>query len=757
MNEEYREKIYGGWLGKVIGVIHGSNIEGWTQEEIQRTFGEITDLPFRFKNFCADDDINGPAFFQRALLDYGAKPDEEQLADTFLNYVSDGHGFFWWGGYGVSTEDTAYHNLVEGISPKLSGSARLNGRVMANQIGGQIFSDCWGLACPQDTGRAADLAARMASITHDEEAVNGARFVAAAIAAAFDAGSVDEILERALEQIPADSDYAVMVRDVRDYTLNHREDWRSCFAYVKEHYDYKFYQGVCHVIPNAAVIVLALLAGKGSFEDTINISAMCGWDTDCNEGNLGAILGVYCGVSGIRKDWIGQVHDLAICSGAVGSLNIQTVSQIAETTLRAMAVLESAAAGAGQEACESATAGTGQEACESAAEGTGQEACESAAAQADQAAERMWERILAKPEGQYMHFQFPESTHAIRVRNIPDYVSVIKNTDSRSYLGKRSLQITHPAFCNNNWFDIYYKPYYRPSDFDDNRYQPDLSPVIYPGDTAVIHYSFGEQEIGKSILAEAYYKNRLNDEKTVVWSRSLQIKDTEWNACSIELPGDSNQIIEEVGIRITIQNAAVREQKAAFQVYLGDVEILDCPDYRMEGSQIPTEVWTAVDTNPAGFSYLRGVAEVFEECISLSGSGKPCEMYTGNRNWKDYRVEAAMIPVCGPDHYLLARVQGGMRWYGAGLIRRDGASYAAILKKKREICVLKQIPYSWEEGCEYRISVVVEGEDIVLSVNGEEVLAFTDTENTYRDGCIGFGNQSASRTSYREYEVHGRR
>lgn len=60
-------------------MIHGANIEGWTREEIERTFGEISDYPFTFKNFCSDDDINGPAFFQRSILDYGADPSLEEL------------------------------------------------------------------------------------------------------------------------------------------------------------------------------------------------------------------------------------------------------------------------------------------------------------------------------------------------------------------------------------------------------------------------------------------------------------------------------------------------------------------------------------------------------------------------------------------------------------------------------------------------------------------------------------------------------
>ena len=38
----YMDKMYGGWIGKIIGVIHGANVEGWEYQKIKDTFGEIT-------------------------------------------------------------------------------------------------------------------------------------------------------------------------------------------------------------------------------------------------------------------------------------------------------------------------------------------------------------------------------------------------------------------------------------------------------------------------------------------------------------------------------------------------------------------------------------------------------------------------------------------------------------------------------------------------------------------------------------------
>ena len=64
--------------------------------------------------------------------------------------------------------------LLEGfISPK-SGSASLNGHIVANQIGAQIFIDAFGMVAPGEPDLAEHLARMAAGVSHDEEAVDAA-------------------------------------------------------------------------------------------------------------------------------------------------------------------------------------------------------------------------------------------------------------------------------------------------------------------------------------------------------------------------------------------------------------------------------------------------------------------------------------------------------------------------------------------------------------------------------------------------------
>ena len=97
----------------------------------------------------------------------------QDVANALLNYAPYEHGFFWWGGYGTSTEHTAYLNLRSGIPAPRSGSIAQNGSTIAEQIGGQIFIDTWGLVAPGNPALAAKLAGKAASVTHDGNALYG--------------------------------------------------------------------------------------------------------------------------------------------------------------------------------------------------------------------------------------------------------------------------------------------------------------------------------------------------------------------------------------------------------------------------------------------------------------------------------------------------------------------------------------------------------------------------------------------------------
>jgi ADP-ribosylglycohydrolase len=329
---DYLERVYAGALGKVIGVYLGRPFEGWSHDRIMRELGQIDyyvhdklDVPL----LVTDDDITGTFTFLRALPDYGNDADitPAQIGQTWLNYIIEGRTILWWGGLGNSTEHTAFLRLKHGIEAPRSGSIELNGQVVAEQIGAQIFIDGWALVSPGRPDLAAELARRAGTVSHDGEAVHAARALAAMEAQAFVESDLDTLLDTGLSFIPADSVVARMVRDIRDW---HRTepDWRRARDLLDESYGYDSYGGNCHVIPNHGLIVLALLYGGGEWDRSMMIVNTCGWDTDCNSGNLGCLLGIRNGLDGFgtAHDWRGPVADRIYLSTADGGRAITDVA-----------------------------------------------------------------------------------------------------------------------------------------------------------------------------------------------------------------------------------------------------------------------------------------------------------------------------------------------------------------------------------------------------------------------------------------------
>jgi ADP-ribosylglycohydrolase len=324
---DYAERVYAGVLGKIVGVYLGRPFEQWTHARIEGRLGEIREYvtghpaiePAKRANplVVTDDDISGTFTFLRALEDYGRDVTPAQIGQTWLNYIVEGRSTHWWGGVGVSAEHTVYLHLKDGMRAPATGSAALNGKILSEQIGAQIFIDGWAMACPGDPERAADLARRAASVSHDGEAVHAARVVAAMEAQAFVEPDVRRLLDTGSAVIPRESVIARVIDDVRGWHAGDG-DWRRTRARIEERYGYDRYRGICHVVPNHALIVLGLLYGEGDFDRSLMVVNTSGWDTDCNSGNLGCLLGIRGGVEAIGRRWREPVADRMYISSADG-------------------------------------------------------------------------------------------------------------------------------------------------------------------------------------------------------------------------------------------------------------------------------------------------------------------------------------------------------------------------------------------------------------------------------------------------------
>ncbi len=340
--QDYEERVYAGVLGKIVGVYLGRPFEGWTNRRIEEELGEIdyyvhdrVGVPL----IVTDDDISGTFTFLRALEDYGCDPGltPAQIGQTWLNYLIENRTVLWWGGLGNSTEHTAYLRLRDGVEAPRSGSMALNGKVVAEQIGAQIFIDGWAMVSPGDPERAADFARRAGSVSHDGEAVYGAQVLAAMEALAFVEDDIDTLIDTGVAQIPKDSVLYRMIGDIREWHAKHSA-WRETFAAIQGEYGYDRYGGNCHMVPNHGLIIHALLHGRGDFGESLKIVNTAGWDTDCNSGNLGCLLGIRGGLDGLDRgaDWRGPVADICYLPSADSGRGISDAARPKRGRITAM-------------------------------------------------------------------------------------------------------------------------------------------------------------------------------------------------------------------------------------------------------------------------------------------------------------------------------------------------------------------------------------------------------------------------------------
>lgn len=704
---DYLERVYSGWLGKIIGIRLGAPIEGWDYWRIKEVFGEIDSYPVDYREFAADDDSNGPLFFLRAL-ENASDPGNMQpqdVAQALLNYAPFEHGFFWWGGYGISTEHTAYLNLRSGIPAPRSGSIEQNGAAVAEQIGGQIFIDTWGLVAPGQPELAARLARSAASVMHGGNGVYGGIFVAVCISLAFVETDIRNVIEKALGYIPDDCEYARVVRAVIAYFEEHADkDWRSCFEYIWNNFGYDRYPGHCHIIPNAAVMILSMLYGGGDFDRTINICNMCGWDTDCNVGNVGTIMGVLVGIDGINYDkWIRPVHDLLICSGVVGSLNIMDIPYGASYIARWAYRLAN-----------------------------------------EEMPSSMAEILERSIDG--CHFEYPISTHSLYVRkNSGNIEAYMRNTCEQARTGRRSLKVTIPGVKSCEKVYIAKRTYYTPEDFYDSRYDPSFSPTVYPGQT--MHASIMLDENSSTVRACLFVREAHSGK--IFTSDSLECEKGKWADLCFAIPAMQGGLIDEAGICLYAPGI-VDQGMLNMCMYVDDLYFDGNPDYAVDLAKEKVETWTSYHTEVSQFTRLKGLMYLEDGALHLSCHDF-AEAYTGRHDWKNYETSFEICVQQGTQAYVNFRVQGAMRSYAAGF---NGKGKLALLKNYNGYSCLAETDIEWKQNEIYTISITAKECELKVAC-GNAVIVFRDETSPWLEGGVGVSVQNGSHICLKRISVKG--
>ncbi len=601
---DYAERVYAGVLGKIIGVYLGRPFEGWSYERIKEQLGYIEyyvhdrlEMPL----IVTDDDISGTFTFVRSLADNEWDPNltAEQIGLTWLNYLIEKRTVLWWGGLGNSTEHTAYLRLKEGVPAPKSGSAAVNGRVVAEQVGAQIFIDGWAMVCPGDPERAADFARRAASVSHDGEAIYGAQVIAAMEAQAFVENDMDKLLDTAVSLIPKDCVIARVIADLRGWRTAY-SDWERARQQLAERYGYDKYGGNCHMVPNHGLIVLSLLFGEDSLQKTLMIVNTGGWDTDCNSANVGCLMGIKNGLSGLDAgpDFRGPVADRLYLPTADGG------RAITDAVTEAYHIVNAGRRLAGEPSA--------------------------------------WPK-----EGARFHFSLPGSVQSFTIDDSPESSGTGWVSNSEQCLAVHYRQVAPGRTCR------VFAPAFIPPEAVSSRagYSLLASPTLFSGQTvrACLRAADGQLPVEAGLYMEYYGADDTLQRRKGPRQR---LAPGDSRAFTWMIPDTEGCPVARVGIELSA------ETRADGTVLLDYLTWDGSPTLRLGRPQEGGTLWQRAWVD--GMDSLHVTDEPYR-LIQNEGTGL---IMQGTAEWQDYEVCADftphMVEACG----LALRVGGLRRWYG---------------------------------------------------------------------------------------------
>jgi len=651
MPDDYLERVYAGVLGKLIGVYLGRPFEGWPYERIIRELGEVDyyvndRLPEKPPLVVTDDDICGTFTLLRALPDHGggAAITARQIGQTWLNYIIEQRTMLWWGGFGFSTEHTAFLRLKGGLPAPQSGSAAANGRIISEQIGAQIFIDGWAMVAPGDPELAVSLAARAAGVSHDGEAIYAAQMVAAMEALAFVEPDIQRLITGGLAHIPAGSVIYRLINDIREWhELD--GDWRKTRARIADHYGPDSYGGNCHIVPNHALIVLGLLYSDDDFQQAMKVVSTAGWDTDCNAGNLGCLMGIKNGLAGLDAgtDWRGPLADRLYLPTADGGRAITD------------AVIES---------MHIANAGS---------------------------ALRDLPPLAPKNDARF-HFELPGSVQGFRAL---DESVTLHNVAGHSKDGRRALALHFTAAGRAAT-----PTFILPHELEMGWYPLIASPALYSGQ--VLRAGLSADRDAEACLFFQVYD--ANDRLVFVEAPPMSLAAGVYEEVSWQMPYTAGRPI--AGIGLAYRGAGEANIYLDHLTWSGTPELAltnpasggDAGDSTGAG---PDTMWRRAWVDGLDL-WQKTWPEPFR-LVQNEGRGL---LMQGTREWIDYELRATITPTLMSAGGIAIRAQG-MRRYYALLLCDDGM--ARLIKAFDEDVVLGAAAHTWHEEQPYELRLQAQG------------------------------------------------
>ncbi|MGG5838349.1 ADP-ribosylglycohydrolase family protein, partial [Huaxiibacter chinensis] len=454
-------------------------------------------------------------------------------------------------------------------------------------------------------------------------------------------------------------------------------DWQVTRQKIEEHYGYHKYPSNCHVIPNHALMIMAILYAPDNFQQAQRIVNTSGWDTDCNAGNVGCLSGIMLGLKGIDEgpDWRGPLADRMLISSADGGFSINNAVRITDYLV-----------GLGHQ-----IAGL--------------------------------PRPEPKKAGAQYHFSLPGSVQGFRWLNETNAVPV--EVGNEAYEGRQMLSLRYPPLAPGRHASVTTQTFTPPEIVDMRSYDLMATPLIYPGQRLqadVIAPASNTASLNVQLCYRVYDENNC---LTPCYGETQQLLPGDTASLSLVIPDCKGQPIGEVGVTLS-----------SHAPFAGGQLLVD--SMRWDGAPKLTLRKPKGENNFWWRAWVNGVdlfSRHYPASFRISKEYGEGLIIHGTRQWTDYRVRSEITLHLGEYGGLAFRVQGMRRYYAVRVLR---TGHAQLIRVRDETtCILAETVLQDVFERPLTFDITLKDRCLTATVDGKLLCAEDNAPGAFCDGGVG--------------------
>lgn len=322
--DQLKDKIKGAWVGQAVGVTYGgptefSSLNKMVPQESLVKWDEHTLKNGYLKTAYLYDDLWMDITFMNVIEKNGLNAPVDKFANAFANAP-----YPLW-----AANQNARNNILNGIMPPASGHYLNNPH--ADDIDFQIESDFIGIMSPGMSLASSTYCDKVGHIMAYGDGWYGGVFISALYSNAYVMNDIQSIVSQSLKLIPPQSDFHKCMTEVIQLHKQYPDDFTKTWAQLQKKWKtdkcsdgfFSFFDIDAKI--NSAYVLIGLLYGNGDFTKTLEISTLCGQDSDCNPSSAGGIIGTMIGFKNIPEIWKKGLNEVETMKIAYTNFSLQEV------------------------------------------------------------------------------------------------------------------------------------------------------------------------------------------------------------------------------------------------------------------------------------------------------------------------------------------------------------------------------------------------------------------------------------------------